>query len=66
MNGFVFLGFKNFPVECHQIYVDDDMALAAVFRQSAPAPFVCLEFALQEFDVVGGEPLDNGIQIFRR
>ena len=26
MNGFVFLGFKNLSVECHQIYVDYDMA----------------------------------------
>jgi hypothetical protein len=66
MNGFVFLGFKNLSVECHQIYVDYDMALTAVFRQSAPTPFVCLELALQEFNVVGCESLDNGIQIFRR
>ena len=54
MNGFVFLGFKNLSVECHQIYVDYDLALTAVFRQSAPTPLVCLELALQELNVVGG------------
>ena len=59
MNGFVFFCFKNLPVECHQVYVDDDMALAAVFRQSAPAPFVSLELALQKLNVVGREAFED-------